>query len=542
MKFDTIIRNAQVVDGEGNPAYPADIGLLGGRIRRIAPNLNGWSIDEVDCGGMVLAPGFIDAHSHADLALLARGLEHEKLRMGVTTEVIGQCGYSAFPVSARFRSLRAKTFAGFLPGVELSWSWSSLADYRRECMRTGLTHNVVPLVGHGSVRIAVMGDSPKAPSANGLERMRTLVREAMQEGCCGLSSGLIYPPACYADSDEIEALCRAAGDQRGHYVTHVRGETAGLIDAALAEAIGISSRSGAPLHVSHIKVIGSAPACHGKITDVLAGLEAARAGGLEVTFDCYPYTEGSTLMSALLPRWAHAGGVAGLMRNLRDPAVRAKIRGDIEADRGDWENWLRTCGFEAVKIGSLRMPSNEAMVGKDLLALARERGSEPFDVLFDILSNEAASAIMVFTMMSEEDMLVPLVHPLAMIGTDAIPCPPGVGRPHPRGYGSFPRILGRYVREKRALALEEAIRKMTGLPARTFGLNDRGRVQEGMAADLVVFDPERIADRATYKEPRRLPKGIHKVFVNGRLAVSDGTVADERAGAFIIRTPKASAL
>jgi N-acyl-D-amino-acid deacylase len=537
MKLDTILRNARVVDGKGNPEFPADIGLRGGRIHRIAPKLADGSPNEIDCAGRVVVPGFIDAHSHADLALLAQGLEHEKLRMGVTTEIIGQCGYSAFPVSDLYRRLRARTFAGFLPGVELAWNWSSLEDVRSECQRAGLTHNVVPLVGHGSVRMAVMGDRPQAPSAAELDRMQELVRQAMQEGCFGLSSGLIYPPACYAETNEIESLCRVAGDFGGHYVTHVRGETARLIDGALDEAIAISSRSGMPLHISHLKVIGNTPASRGKIGSVIGRLEAAVDNRLQVTFDCYPYTEGSTLLSALLPRWAHAEGVDTLMRNLRDLSARIRIRNDIEADRGDWENWLLACGFAAVKIGSIRRASNQGLAGKDLLTIAQERGTDPIEALFDILSEEAAGAIMVFSMMSEEDMLKPLVHPLGMIGTDAIPCPVGSGRPHPRGYGAFPRILGRYVRQAHKLSLEAAVHKMTGFPAQVFGIQDRGRVEEGMAADLVVIDPEEICDRATYEEPRLAPEGVHTVFVNGRLAVTEGRVTGERAGAFLSRPP-----
>jgi N-acyl-D-amino-acid deacylase len=537
MKFDTIIRNARVIDGSGGPAFLAEIGLLNGRIERFESTLSGWSPEELDCSGMVVTPGFIDAHSHADLSLLAKGLEHEKLRMGVTTEVICQCGYSAFPVSDRYRSLRSKTFAGFLPGVRLGWNWSTLSEYRRECTFAGLTQNIVPLVGHGSVRMAVMGDSPGHPSASEMNDMCRWVRQSMKEGAFGLSSGLIYPPACYADSAEVETLCRIVAEYGGIYVTHMRGETVNLIDSALTEAIEISSRSGTPLQISHLKVIGITGESKGKIAGVIARIEAARARGLEVNFDCYPYTEGSTLLSTLVPRWAQTGGAAGLTSNLQHTATRAKIRRDIETDMTSWENWVQSCGFGAIKIGSLSKRGDDRMVGRDLLSIALDRGEDPMDVLFDILIEENACAIMVFTMMTEADMLTALVHPLGLIGTDAIPCPPGQGRPHPRGYGSFPRILGRYVREKHALTLEEAIRKMTGLSAKKFGLKDRGMVQEGMAADLVVFDPGLIIDGATYEEPRRAPEGIGKVFVNGRLAVSEGVVLERRAGTFLSPKP-----
>ncbi len=538
MKFDLIIRSGQVVDGCGGAVFEADIGIRNGRIEGLGTLPGGWSHDELDASGMTVSPGFIDCHSHADLALLAPGLEHEKLRMGVTTEVIGQCGYTAFPVSERFRSLRAGSMAGFLPGVRPAWDWATLAEYRAACSAAGLTHNMVPLVGHGSVRMAVMGNRPDRPGAAELERMRRLVQQSMQAGAFGLSSGLIYPPACYADPSEIEALCRVVADYQGLYATHTRGETAGLIDASVEEALATSSASGVSLQISHLKVIGLAPGSRGKVDQVLSRIEKARRDGIEVHFDCYPYTEGSTLLSTLVPRWAHAQGVDGLIANFKDPQTRAKIRRDIETDTATWENWVQTCGFNAIKIGALGQGRSDPIVGMDLATIAEQRRQDPLEVLFDILVAEHADVIMVFTMMDEKDMLTALAHPLGMVGTDAIPCPPGQGRPHPRGYGAFPRILGRYVRDQQALALGEAVRKMTGLPAQKFGLKDRGLVREGQFADLVVFDPERITDRATYEDPRRPPEGIKAVLVNGSLAVLNGCVIPRNSGRFL--TPSSS--
>lgn len=538
MKFDLIIRNGQVADGSGGAVFAADIGIRSGRIEALGALPGGWSQDELDASGMTISPGFIDSHSHADLALLAQGLEHEKLLMGVTTEVIGQCGYSAFPVSDRFRGLRAGCMAGFLPGVRLAWDWTTLAEYRAACSAAGLTHNIVPLVGHGSVRMAVMGNSPDRPGAAELERMRQLVRQSMEAGAFGLSSGLIYPPACYADQREIEAMCREVADYQGVYATHTRGETAGLIDASVDEALAASRASGVPLQISHLKVIGLTPDSRGKIDQVLARIEEARSGGIEVHFDCYPYTQGSTLLSTLIPRWAHAQGVEGLVAHLKDPQTRIKIRHDIEMDAATWENWIQACGPDAIRIGALGQGRSDPIVGMDLAAIAEQRRQDPLDLLFDILTVENANVIMVFAMMAEKDMLTALVHPQGMIGTDAIPCPPGQGRPHPRGYGAFPRILGHYVRDQRVMTLEEAIRKMTRLPAQKFGLKDRGLVQEGQVADLVVFDPERISDRATYKDPRRSPEGIRAVIVNGGIAVLDGRVTPGRSGRFL--TPSTS--
>lgn len=533
MKFDLIIRNATVVDGSGAPAFEADVSLRGGRIASVGFSSDAWAAEEIDAAGMVLSPGFIDSHSHADLALLAPGLEDEKLRMGVTTEIIGQCGYAAFPVNDRYRGLRASTMSGFLPGVRLPWDWSSLADYRAACTRIGMTHNVAPLAGHGSIRVAVMGDRSGAPSGGEMDRMRRLARQAMKMGAFGLSTGLIYPPACYAEHGEIEALCRVVAEFGGVHVTHMRGETADLVDAAIEEALAISGASGVPLQISHLKVIGLCRRARGKVKAVIARIEAARQAGLEVNFDCYPYTEGSTLLSTLVPRWAQTQGIPGLITRLGDPDSRAKIRRDIETDTTTWENWVHVCGFDAVKIAALDQGRPDPMVGMDLASIGKLRGVDPVDALFDILIAEQANAMMVFSMMTEEDMLTVLRHPQGMIGTDAIPCPPGQGRPHPRGYGTFPRILGRWVRDAGGVRLEEAVRKMTSLPALKFGLHGRGRVAEGMHADLVLFDPGRIIDQATYVEPRQPPLGIKSVFVNGRPVLSDGVVGPDRAGLFL---------
>jgi N-acyl-D-aspartate/D-glutamate deacylase len=450
--------------------------------------------------------------------------------MGVTTEIIGQCGYSAFPVENRFRKLRADTMSAFLPGVPLAWDWTNLDDYRAACTRIGLTHNIAPLVGHGSIRVATVGDRAEAPRSGEMDRMLRLVRQAMEMGAFGLSTGLIYPPACYAERGEIEALCQVVADFGGVYVTHVRGETASLVDASVEEALEISAVAGVSLQVSHLKVIGLGHGRHGKVKAVLTQIETARKAGLEVNFDCYPYTQGSTLLSTLVPRWAQAGGIPGFLTLLGNPESRARIRRDIETDTTSWENWVSACGLEAIKIASMDGGRPDPIVGMDLEAIGRLRGIDPIEALLDILIAEQANAMMVFSMMTEEDMLAALRHPLGMIGTDALPCPPGQGRPHPRGYGAFPRILGHWVREVAAIPLEEAVRKMTSLPADKFCLEGRGQVAEGMFADLVLFDPGRIADKATYEDPRQSPSGIKAVFVNGQPALSDGMVTPQRAG------------
>jgi N-acyl-D-amino-acid deacylase len=533
MNYDLVIYNVEIVDGTGSPAYTGDVAVQNKRIEKIGDIGSHSANREINAAGLTLTPGFIDSHSHADLTFAAGSPENEKLRMGVTTEVFGQCGFSPYPLSSQHASLRQKSMAGFLPGVTFSWDWTNLAEYKAVVEKRGMTHHAVPLVGHGSIRQAIMGDSQAKPSPADLDKMCGLVDEAMGQGAYGLSTGLIYAPGCFSDTDEVTALARVAADHDKLYVTHVRGETASLIDTAMDEALAVSRTSGAKLQISHLKVIGLRPENQGRINSVIENLEAAKAQGIDIGFDCYPYTQGSTILSALLPRWAHAQGVSGLLEHLRSPEQRRKIRNSIEADDHGGEDWLLACGFEAVKVGSVSESSAQGYVGRNLREIADETGQDPYDALFDILIEDNAGAIMVFSMLRPEDMHTVITHPLTMIGTDAIPCPPGQGRPHPRGYGSFPKILGRLVRELGLMSLEQAIRKMTGIPARRLGLKDRGIIAEGMWADMVIFDRNTIIDRATYEDPRQHPDGLHYVFVDGRLAVEHGELRDINAGHFL---------
>ena len=533
MNYDLVIYNVEIVDGTGTPAYTGDVAIRNGRIEKIGELGSHSAKREINADGLTLAPGFIDSHSHADLTFPAGSAENEKLRMGVTTEVFGQCGFSPCPLSSQYSSLRQKSMAGFLPGVAFSWDWTNLAEYKAVVEKRGMTHHAVPLVGHGSIRQAVMGDSQAKPSPPDLDKMCTLVDEAMKYGAYGISTGLIYAPGCFSETDEVIALSRVAADHNRLYVTHVRGETASLIDAAMDEALAVSRASGAPLQISHLKVIGLRPENQGRINSVIQKLEAAKTQGIDIGFDCYPYTQGSTMLSALLPRWAHAEGVSGLLERLRSPEDRRKIRDSIEADDHGGEDWLLACGFEAVKVGSVSDSSAQRYVGRNLREIADDTGKDPYDALFDILLEDNAGAIMVFSMLRPEDMHTVITHPLTMIGTDAIPCPPGQGRPHPRGYGTFPKILGRLVRELGLMSLEEAVRKMTEAPARRLGLEDRGTIAEGMWADMVIFDRATIIDRATYEDPRQHPDGLHYVFVEGRLALEHGELRAVNAGRFI---------
>ena len=538
MLYDTIIYNGRIIDGTGADSYPADIALTNGRIVKIGRLERQPAKNEIDADGSIVAPGFIDSHSHADLALLADGLENEKLKMGVTTEVIGQCGFSPFPLTPRYKALRRQSMSGFLPGIELPWNWSDLAGFKAAARKSGLSYHVVPLVGHGSLRQAIMGDDPGKPTEVQISKMRQLADTAMKQGAYGLSSGLIYSPGVFSETEELIQLCRVVADHGGLYVTHVRGETAPMVEAGVAEALTVSREAGTSLEISHLKVIGLDNDSRGKITGVLDQIETARKEGLKVDFDCYPYTRGSTYLSTLIPKWAHEGGVPGLLSKLKSPKWRNKIRSSIEADDYGGENWIKACGFEEIRIGSITHKDIKPHVGKDLGRIAAETAKDPFDVLFDIILVEQAGTIMVFSMMRSEDMKTALSHPLAMIGTDAIPCPPGQGRPHPRGYGSFPKILGRLSRDEGLFTLEEAVHKMTHRPATKFNLKDKGIIAEGMYADLVIFDRDKIRDHADYRSPRKPPSGISHVLVEGIPAIKNGLLTGRNAGRFLSATNK----
>lgn len=533
MYFDTVIYNAEIIDGTGAPSYLADLAVKSGRIVKIGRLGDHAARHEIDAAGLVLTPGFIDSHSHADLALLADGLENEKLKMGVTAEVIGQCGFSPYPLTQRYKSFRRQGMSGFLPGVDLPWTWSDLSEYKTTAQKKGLTHHVIPLVGHGALRQTVMGDSPSKPTVTQMDKMRRLADTAMKQGAHGLSSGLIYSPGVFAETDELIELCRVVAEYSGIYVTHMRGETAPLVDSALDEALAVGQKAGLPLQISHLKVIGLDNHSRGKIKGILDRIDAARIQGQEVDFDCYPYTRGSTYLSSLLPKWTHEGGVPGLLSKLKSRRWRNKIRSSIEADDYGGENWLKACGFDMVNIGSMTHEAYKPFVGQDLDRISSQTGKDPYDVLFGILLAEQAGTIMVFSMLRPEDMEAALTHPLAMVGTDAIPCPPGQGRPHPRGYGTFPKILGRLAREQCLLTFEEAVRKMTSAPAKKFGLKDKGGIAEGMYADLVLFNRNTILDQADYLNPRRPPSGINFVLVEGTIALENGQLIGPKKGRFL---------
>jgi N-acyl-D-amino-acid deacylase len=523
--YDLLIKGGKVLDGSGAPWFRADVAVVGDRIAAVGDLGDAAAAETFQADGQCVAPGFIDIHSHSDTAILVNPRAESKIRQGVTTEVIGQCGSSAAPIAGK-----ARDYAGAMAkeyGIEINWD--SMAGYIREVTRRGVAVNVVPVVGHNPVRIAVMGYERRAPSAQELEAMCGLVEQACREGARAFSSGLIYPPSAYSGSDEVVALCAAAARYGAIYMTHMRNEGEGLLDS-IQETIDVARRAGIPAQISHHKAVGKEN--WGKVRESLAMLEDARRAGVDVTCDQYPYTASSTGLSSVIPQWAHEGGPVKMLQRIADPADGARIRREME------EAALRRGGWDDLLIASTAVPELKQWEGKTVTEIAAARGVDPITAIFDLLLAGKYVGQIRFGM-SEEDVKTVMRHPLVMVGSDGS-CladygPLSAGKPHPRNYGTFVRVLGKYVREENNLTLEEAVRKMTSLPAARMKLGDRGLLRPWLAADITVFDPDTVGERATYIDPHQYAQGIGLVVVNGRVAVQNGEHTGQLAGRMLVR-------
>ena len=464
-------------------------------------------------------------HAHGDFTPFDKTVVDYKLRQGITTEVNGNCGFSAAPVHPSTVGLVRKYVEGFIaPEQGVPWNWRSLGEYLDSIAQARLAINIAPLIGHGALRAAAMGDEQRAPSAAELDTMTALMRESMEQGVLGLSTGLVYVPGTYAQTDEIIDIAKVAARHGGLYATHMRNEGEWLFEA-FDEAIHIGRQAEIPLQISHHKASGKAN--HGKVRQTLKRLEAERARGLDITVDQYPYTASSTTLASVLPSSAQVGGVPKILERLRDPATRREIGATMVADPQHGENMIRGCHWDEILIASVKSARNKACEGKSLQQIAAMRGEEPLESVFNLLLDEECAVAMIMFTMAEEDVRTVMCHPATMIGTDGIW---SHGKPHPRIYGSYPRILGTYVRQERLLSLEEAVRKMTSFPAQKFGLWKKGIVREGMDADLVVFNPDTIAERSTFQDPHQYPAGLPYVMLNGQVVVDQDRYTGKLAG------------
>jgi N-acyl-D-amino-acid deacylase len=536
--WDLLIQHAQVVDGSGAPAFVADVAIRGEVIVQVGLVSEPEARTVIDGAGLTVAPGFIDLHTHSDYTIMVNPLAESKVRQGVTTEVIGNCGTSPAPLGDEgYPIIRARMQDQY----QLDVTWRTLGGYLERLAASGMSVNVVPIIGHGTVRSAVMGYAQRAPTGGELEQMKSLITDAMAEGAFGLSTGLVYAPGCYADTDEIVALARVVGQAGGMYFSHIRGESDTVLEAA-QEAITIGERAELPVQISHLKTAGQA---NWEKTPALLGLiDDATAHGLDVTGDMYPYTAGATSLGALLPPWVHEGGLAKLLPRLRDQDVRSRIRRDIAQGIEGWWNPAQAAGWHGVQVS--RAPHHRAYQGLRLPEVARLRQQDPLDAALDLLLAEEGNAGVVLFMMDEAQVRTILQHPGVMLGSDAGATAPygllGQGHPHPRAYGTFPRVLGTYVRELGVLSLAEAIHRMTGLTARRLGLADRGLIRPDYKADLVIFDAQQVADRATYDLPHAYPTGIHWVVVNGQVVLHRGERMSVLPGRVLIRQGSAGRL
>lgn len=517
-KFDLVIRNGKIVDGSGNPWHKADIGIADGKIEHIGRIDSCSSGDSIDADGLVVAPGFIDMHEHSDRQVFRDPSVYNMVEQGVTTGVAGMCGVSPAPVSARYFSQLVK-YSGFIGrDSEFLKRWASFTTFGKfldEAGQLPLGTNMAFFVGHGTIRIAVMGFENRPASKDELEQMKGYVHEAMESGALGMTTGLIYPPGVYTPTEEIIELCKVVAGYGGVYCSHIRNESHDVVNAT-REAIRIGRESMVPVIISHHKVAGREN--WGKSVETLRLIEEANDEGIPVSVDQYPYEAGATGLRAAIPPWYHEGGTEKLLERLNDRDVCEQIKADIRKPGTGWENLTLGCGLEGTLI--LNAPNVPAANGKRVTEYAREQGMDPYDALLQLIRDSDTNAGAAYFLMGEEDMERIMAHPYTMIGTDGGIINPRYGA-HPRSMGTFPRILGRYVREKKVLRLEDAIRKMTSLTARKAGLRGKGLLREGFDADVVIFDPETVSDRATYREPALKNEGIKYVLVNGKITVID---------------------
>lgn len=523
--LDLLIKDGIIIDGSGSPWYKGDIGIKEGTIAVTGKLTGARARHTIEAKGLVVTPGFIDSHSHSDLPLLVNGLAESKVRQGVTTEVIGNCGFSPAPIQGSFRQEFARQLKA---DYNLELNWSSFTEYLGVLKARKTSVNIVPLVGHGALRKSVLGYEDRRPTEDEMEKMKGLLKEAMEAGAYGFSSGLIYPPSCYAEIDELVELAKVAGRMGGIYTTHIRYEGRRLVEG-VEEAIRIGERAGIPVQISHHKVT-----CRenwGLVSGTLSMLKQARQSGVDITCDVYPYLATSTGLTSTLPQWAHEGGIEKLISRIRDPRLRNKILQDLI------ENQAPRCWHNIV-ISSVITEKNRSLEGKNVAEIAEEKGKNPEEVVLEIIEEEEGNVGMIRFAMCEEDLETVLKDELSMVGSDGSALADygllGKGKPHPRNFGTFPRIIGKYWRERRIFSLERAVYKMTGFPAWRFGLHSKGLIRAGMDADLVIFDPEEIADRATFLEPFKYPAGIKKVIVGGEIIIDDGEHTGKRPGKVLV--------
>jgi N-acyl-D-amino-acid deacylase len=525
--FDVIIRNGTVYDGTGAEPAQADVAIRGDRVAGIGDFKTAKARSVIDAKGLVVAPGFINMLSWSTESLIQDGRSQSEIRQGVTTEIMGE-GESMGPVNDRVREHMLREQAD----IKYDIKWNTLAEYLQYLERRGISCNVASFLGATTVREYVIGFEDKQPTPEQLDQMRDLVRREMEAGALGIGTSLIYPPAFYAKTEELIELCKIAAKYQGKYISHMRSEGSRLLEA-LDELIRISREAKIPAEVYHIKASGRQN--WAKEDELLARIEQAQKEGLKVTADMYTYTAAGTGLDACLPPWTEDGGYPALFKRLRDPATREKIKTEVQKPTDSWENlYLDAGGPEHILLAAFKTEKLKPLTGKTLAEVARMRGKDPIDTAMDLIAEDESRIGTIYSLMSEPNKKKELAKPWISFGSDeASQAPEGVflkSNPHPRAYGNFARVLGKYVRDEKVLSMADAIHRLSGLPATNLGLDHRGFLKEGMFADVVVFDPTTITDHATFEKPHQYATGVKHVFVNGVQVIKDGEHTGARPG------------
>jgi N-acyl-D-amino-acid deacylase len=520
-----LIKNGYIVDGTGEKMFSADVLIHNEKIVKIAKNIKTGYNKIINAKGLVVAPGFIDAHSHSDVQLLQNPNVREKVMQGVTTEIIGQDGIATAPLPKRYIKRWRKVLATIDGDSDkINWKFKDTKGYLKQIESLGLGQNESYLLPHGNVRIEAMGFKSKFASKKNLEKMKQIIKREMSNGAIGLSSGIIYTPCIYAKTQELIECCKVVSELNGVFVVHQRSEADDIL-TSVDEIIKIAREARVKVHFSHMKVSGLKNA--NKIDKVFEKFDAARKEGLQITFDQYPYYAASTVLSFILPPWVNEGGTSKLVERLKSNELRKKNILDINNGIRGWDNTVSVSGIENIYIASVVTNKNKDCVGKNLVEVGKIKNKPPLEATFDLLIEEENQVGMVEFYGNDDAVVKFMNRPEQCVCTDGLP----VGqKPHPRLYGSYPKILGKYVRQCKNLSLESAISKMTSKPAKTFGFNNRGEIKLNNYADIVIFNKDTIIDKATYESPRRISKGIEYVFINGNMVVKKGKYTPNPAG------------
>ncbi len=525
-QYDLVIRNGRIMDGSGNPWFRGDIAVKDDRIAAVGKLNDVTAKQTIDAAGKVIAPGFIDMLGQSEWSLLIDNRSLSKLSQGITTEITGEGGSIAPQTKLTLEVMKPE-----LDPYHLKVDWTTLDGYFRRLAESGTPLNLGTYVGAAQIREAIIGDENRPPSAAELERMKTLVSQAMQDGAMGVSTALIYPPGHYATTEELIELAKISSRYGGIYASHMRSEGTSEMDA-LDEAIRIGREANLPVEIFHLKIIGKTR--WGSMTQVVEKINAARRSGVDITADMYPYPAGGTALASALPPWIASGGTQKLLERLRDPATRQRLRQEMASEHKDWENLYLACGPSGVRIASVNNPELRKYLGKSIADVAAAEHKDPLDALFDFVLSDKAQTGALYFIASEQDSHTAFRQLWTSVGLDAsemsLDGPLFEAHTHPRAFGTMARILGRYCRDDKLLPMEECIRKITSLPAQREQLNGRGLLKRGFYADITVFDPATIVDEATFDHPTELSKGVDYVFVNGQLEYDHGRLTGKKAG------------